>query len=297
MKKKLSIIFAFMVLTMCTAFAFHAYAEEVTDVSEETPAAPIVITNENTVFTLNADSFTYNASEIKPIPTVTYTDENGAKILLNKDVDYDVAYSNNINVGTATAKIEFKDKYTGTLSKKFTIKPISITGKTFSVSLGYTSTAYTGKELKPAVKVSWNNNGKAIQLINNTDYTVQYSANKNIGKATVTISGKKNFNGTIKKTFNIIPQKVTGVKCKAKTTNSITLGWNKITNISGYQILMYDKAKKAYVQVKRVPANQTSLNVTKLNTSEAYCFRIRAYKVLSDGKTNYYGAYHGYTTT
>ena len=297
MKKKLSIIFAFMVFTMCTAFTFHAYAEEVTDVTEEIPATPIVITNENAVLTLNADTFTYNASEIKPIPTVVYTDENGSKLTLTKDLDYNVTYSNNINAGTGTVKIEFKDEYTGTLSKKFTIKPVSIAGKTFSSSLAYTNAAYTGKEIKPAVKVSWNNNGKTVQLINNTDYTVKYSANKNIGKATVTISGKKNFNGTIKKTFNIVPQQVKGVKCTAKTTNSITLSWNKVTNISGYQILMYDKAKKAYVQVKRVPANQTSFKVTGLNTPEAYCFRIRAYKLLSDGKTNYYGAYHGYTTT
>lgn len=116
MKRKLSIVLAFFIMAVCTAFAFNAYAEETTD---STDITPISITSENTDIKLNAASFIYNANEIKPIPTVIYTDDNGKKVTLTKGTDYDVSYSNNKNAGKATVKIACKNKYKGNLSKTF----------------------------------------------------------------------------------------------------------------------------------------------------------------------------------
>lgn len=293
MKKKLSILFAFVIIAVCTAFTFNAYAEEITDIKE---TKPISITAKNTVVNLSASSFTYNAKEIKPNPTVVYTNTNGKKITLKNGEDYNVSYSNNKNAGTASVKIECKNKYSGTLSKNFTIKPLSISGKAFSSSLKYTTAEYNGKNLCPSVTVSWNNNEKKTTLVNKTDYQVKYSANKNIGKATVTITGTKNFTGTIKKTFNIIPKKVTGFKAKSKSTNSITLSWNKGSNITGYQIVKYDTSKKQYVHLAKLSADKTSYTATGLSSSAAYDFKIRAYKQLSDGKTNYFSYYSSVVT-
>lgn len=291
MKKKLSIVLALLVMAFCIAFAFSAYADEAVSNTEETIQAPIRITNENTVITLSASTFTYNAKEIKPVPTVIYKEKNGKSIILSKYADYTVSYLNNKNAGTATVKINFKNKYSGSLNKKFTIKPLNISGKAFSASLNYTSAVYTGKNIYPSIAVYWNQDGKKVKLVHKTEFEVKYSANRNVGKATVTAVGTKNFTGSIKKTFNILPNKVTGFKAKSKTTNSITLSWSKLTNITGYQIFKYDQANKKYVQLKKVSADKTSYTVSGLDSSAAYCFKMRAYKQLSDGKTVFYGEY------
>ena len=58
---------------------------------------------------------------------------------------------------------------------------------------------YTGKALKPAVTVKW---GSTVLKVKK-DYTVSYSNNKNQGTATVTITGKGNYTGSITRTFDI----------------------------------------------------------------------------------------------
>lgn len=59
---------------------------------------------------------TYNGSEQKPDVTVKDGDKT-----LELDKDYTVAYSNNVNVGTATVTITGIDGYTGTVTKTFTV--------------------------------------------------------------------------------------------------------------------------------------------------------------------------------
>lgn len=80
---------------------------------------------------------------------------------------------------------------------------------------------YTGKALTPSVTVKAG--GKTLK--NKTDYTISYKNNKAIGTATVTITGKGNYTGIVKKTFNIIPKKgasytVSGLKYKITKTAS-----------------------------------------------------------------------------
>jgi hypothetical protein len=65
---------------------------------------------------------------------------------------------------------------------------------------------YTGKALKPDVKVVCG--GRT--LIRSVDYEVAgYGNNVNAGKATVTVTGRKLYKGTVKKTFTISRKKVT----------------------------------------------------------------------------------------
>lgn len=68
-----------------------------------------------------------------------------------------------------------------------------------SSSLSATSYTYDGNAKKPNVTVK---NGAAT-LEANTDYTVSYKNNTNAGTATVTITGKGKYAGTITKTFKI----------------------------------------------------------------------------------------------
>lgn len=76
---------------------------------------------------LNADNITaipdqtYTKEEIKPVIEV----KDGDKVLA-LDTDYKVTYENNINAGTAKAKVEFIGNYSGTAEKEFTILPKTI---------------------------------------------------------------------------------------------------------------------------------------------------------------------------
>ena len=83
------------------------------------------------------------------------------------------------------------------------------------VGLPYTSTYYTGKAIKPIVKVSLNN----IDLNCNRDYTVSYRNNLSLGKATVTIKGKGKYTGTVRRYFTITARPVSS--CTVKLSNSV----------------------------------------------------------------------------
>ncbi len=145
---------------------------------------------------------------------------------------------------------------------------------------------YTGKAIKPGVTLTYKNK----KLKKNTDYTVSYSNNKKIGKATITIKGKGEFYGTRTKTFKILPKKVTSFK-KKSGTKMITLSWKKNANATGY--IIYRKASynaKTYKKVKAIKTNATKkwLN-TKLKADREYYYRIRAYTTV--GTTKYYSDY------
>ena len=81
---------------------------------------------------------------------------------------------------------------------------------------------YTGEEIKPDILLKHDND-----LKKDTDYTVSYSNNINVGTATVIITGKGNYKGTITKTFNInpapiSPATVTGIAAKSYTGKALT---------------------------------------------------------------------------
>ena len=145
-------------------------------------------------------SYSYTGSELKPTPTVTLSGKT-----LTAGTDYTVAYTNNTNAGTATVTITGKGNYTGTVTKTFKITAVSINGAAVSgVNASY---AYTGSAIKPTPTVTVS--GK--KLTANTDYTVAYSNNTNAGTATITITAKGNYTGTVTKTFTITAGTVTRI--------------------------------------------------------------------------------------
>ena len=96
--------------------------------------------------------------------------------------------NNNSNTNTnTTVKPTVKPTVTKTSIAKFTVKGIT------------EKVEYTGKAIKPEITLY--NGSKKIASSN---YTVSYSKNTNPGKATVTITGKGDYTGTITKTFTIL---------------------------------------------------------------------------------------------
>ena len=87
---------------------------------------------------------------------------------------------------------------------------------------------------------------------------------------------------------NTNPYGVGGFKAKSTAKNSITLGWNKGTTASGYQLQQYKNGKWVTIYTG-TKATNTSYTVKGLKANTSYKFRIRAYKTY--GNTKQYGSW------
>ena len=223
------------------------------------------------------DSQTYTGSSIEPSVTVTL---NGKTLKLNED--YNLIYSNNVNVGTATITINGIGNYTGSKKINFNIVPKKLDISSATVN-SISSKTYTGASIKPSVTVKLNN--KTLKL--NTDYKVSYSNNKNIGTAKILIKGIGEYEGEKTVTFNIIPPKVTNLKSSKKTYNSITLSWDKIDNVTGYKVYRYDVKTESYKLIKTISdASTTSYTNSKLTSATKYLYKVRSYKIVNNKTHN-----------
>ena len=128
---------------------------------------------------------------------------------------------------------------------------------------------------------------KGNKLVKDTDYTVTYSNNKYIGKATAKITFKGKYSGTKSLTYKIIPGKVTGLKA-TQTTTSVKLTWTKVSGATTYRVYKYSSTTKKYTQVGSTTG--TSYTVKSLKSGTAYTYYVRASKTVS-GTTYYSSAY------
>ncbi|MFR0870559.1 MAG: hypothetical protein ACLSG5_03885 [Oscillospiraceae bacterium] len=153
------------------------------------------------------------------------------------------------------------------------------------------SKAYTGKALKPTVIVK----DSKKKLLNGTDYTVTYKNNKNIGTATVTITGKGEYKGTKTLKFKIVPPKTTLTSKPGKTSvgwNRATLSWKKSAGADGYQIY-YSENGGNFKKLTTVSSGKLSRSV-RYTTGDTEQFKVRPYKKVN-GKT-YFGAWSNIIT-
>ena len=143
---------------------------------------------------------------------------------------------------------------------------------------------WTGKALKPAVTVKDGN----VTLKKDRDYTVSYSANKDIGTAKVTVTGKGSYTGKITKTFKINPQ---GQSISAKGDKSgkkIAVTLAKHSSNSGYQVSYADNSGFKNSKSLWLSGNSKNKGTIKgLKSKKTYYVKARDYKTI--GKTKVYG--------
>ena len=133
---------------------------------------------------------------------------------------------------------------------------------------------YTGKALKPAVKVKLD----GVTLKKGTDYTVSYKNNKKVGKATVTVKGKGQYTGSAKATFRISPKAASGLKLTAGAKR-LTVAWKQAAGAGGYEIQYATKKDFSDAVTKTVKKAKTvKATLKKLKAGKKYYVRIRAYK-------------------
>ncbi|MGN0593548.1 MAG: leucine-rich repeat protein [Hominimerdicola sp.] len=145
----------------------------------------------NCTISLSKDRYVYSGKACKPKVTIT----NGSTTLTS-GTDYVIRYVNNVNPGTATIVIAGRGKYTGSTTATFTI---ASDFTKCDITLSKTTFTYTGNACKPKVTVK--DGDKTLVL--NTDYAIRYVNNVNVGTASVVISGKNDYAGSVTKTFTI----------------------------------------------------------------------------------------------
>ena len=183
---------------------------------------------------------TYSGNLKKPTAAVKLDGKT-----LKSGSDYMIVYKNNRNAGTATATIKGKNNYSGSVKKTFKIQRKSIVK--FSAKLSYTFTGYDGSAKKPKVTVKGRFGGSMKTLLNkgtvgSSKVKISYKDNTNTGKATVTITGKGNYTGTIKRKFKIAGETEYGMYKKAQGISSKTK-YLILVNTSAHRVGIYKGSK------------------------------------------------------
>lgn len=174
--------------------------------------------------------------------------------------------------------------YTVTLKKKTT----SIADAAVGLKASY---SYTGSAIKPTPSVKL---GTKI-LKNGTDYTVKYTNNVNVGLATVKITGKGLYAGTLTKTFKILPKGTDIVKVTGKK-GGFSASWTarklkmKTSRITGYQI-QYSTTKDFSSGNKITSAKGYVLSTKEVKNLPAGTYRVRIRTYMTVGGVNYYSAW------
>lgn len=168
------------------------------------------------------------------------------------------------------------------------LSPKSISSATVSLSIAtYT---FDGKVKTPSVTVKL---GSAA-LRNGIDYVVSYSNNKNVGKATVVITGKGLYAGTITRTFVINPAKQEIQKLTAKS-KGFYIDYAAKGHATGYEIQYATNSSFSGAKKTIITSNKTDkVTVSKLRENKKYYVRVRTYTTVNGIK--YYGAWSAVKT-
>lgn len=129
------------------------------------------------------------------------------------------------------------------------------------------SYVYAGKAIRPIPVVT----ADGTKLTNGIDFILSFKNADKCGKATVTVTGKKDYAGIATLTYKIVPGKVNVTKTvRAKT--SVKLKWDKVAGADSYRI--YIKTGSSYKKLTDVKG--TSYKHSKLKAGTVYRYRITA---------------------
>lgn len=218
---------------------------------------------------------------------------------------YTVTYSNPKSAAPGTYQVTVKFRgnfYQGSLKADYKIKidavkKPKVSAQTASLKLSwaknskasgyqvYVATSASGKYRKVAtVKGSSARSYTYKKAKSKTTYYFKVRAYRKSGSKTYTGPFSEVAAGAVK------PGKVNALKAKASGKNSVKLSWNKTAGASGYQIYVYNKAKKKYQKAASVSKGSTvSKKLSSLKRNTTYQYKVRAYRKV--GKTTLYGAF------
>ena len=218
-------------------------------------------------------------------PAVTVYDSEGNVI---DSSNYTVAYTNNKNVGTATATVTFKNYYKGSLTADYTIIPATPAAPTVAAAstglkLTWTAdTTVTGYQIYRSVDGGGYSKIKTISNTSTTSYTDTSAASGST--YTYKIRAYKKVDGTnyfseysdeVPYTFLTAPASLKAIN----NTSGTKLTWSAVTGATGYYV--YRKADSgSYTKLATVDTN--SYTDTSAESGVTYMYRLKAYMTAED---------------
>jgi len=212
---------------------------------------------ENAKISMSSNELSYDGNAKEPEVTVILDD-----IQLQKGIDYDVSYYDNLEVGDACVKIEGKGNYKDTLSKEF---KIVVAKATISTKAYYNKIKISWKKVEGAsgyaVYRSTSEKGKYTRIATVKPDKLSYENTKlTTGKtyyykvrAFRTVNGK-NVYGTYSgiKKQRVQPVKATLEKLTRESTTSLKISWKKVSGASGYAVYRSKTEKGGYERIKTI---------------------------------------------
>lgn len=199
---------------------------------------------------------TYTGAAIEPGASVTL---DGKTLVAGSD--YTVAYSNNVNAGTATATITGKGNYVGTLNSTFTInKAVS------SISLANQALVYNGKLQAYSGSVVKNPAGVTATFA----YYADAACTQQIKSAGVLNAGTYYVVASIAETDNY------SAATSAPAKLVISKAANPVKAKASTKTVKYKKAKKKAQTVKAITVSKAQGKVTYKKLSGSGKFKVNA---------------------
>lgn len=270
-----------------------------------------VLEKNPTVALANPDeAIVYDGNAKEPAVTVSVVIKDGDEpTVLTLNTDYTVAYSDNVNAGTNTAKatVTLKGNYKGTGSCNFSITPKSIANVTIA---DIADQAYTGSAIEPTVTVKDGEN----TLEKDKDYTISYSNNTAAAASTaenaptVIVTGKGNYdpNTTATKKFTITPKSIANATITLDHESFVYNGQNQkpttVTVKDGETNLVLDNdytlTNEGGTDVGKYTVTVTGKGNYSGTASKEYSITANTMEVTAEGYTGTYdGKAHGITVT
>lgn len=145
--------------------------------------------------------------------------------------------------------------------------------------LSISTTTYTGKTITPNIRIK----DREFKLIHDVDYSLSYKNNKNVGKATVIVTGTGCYTGSVTQTFTITKAS-NPVKVMAKST--VTADSKKKTTIKKAVTVTKAQGKVTYTtNNKKVTVKNGTMTVAKgLKKGKTVSVKVT---VTAKGNSNY----------
>ena len=152
-------------------------------------------------------NYSYSGKMTDPTFNV-YWYHKGTSTLLKKGTGYDytTTYSYDYIRGKGSVTINFTGNFSGSITETFTIQRGNELSNYTVYIPNIADQAYTGTYVKPYVSVYYGGPTAVTArtlLTEGVHYTLSYTSNINAGTATVTVTGKGAYSGTVTKNFNI----------------------------------------------------------------------------------------------
>ena len=237
---------------------------------------------EDASVSLEGDIGPYTGAAHEPTVTVVY---HGRTLV--EDADYYLEYRENVDAGTASVAVRGMNHYAGSRTVEFRIAPAPLAGVSVS---GLKAKTYTGKQQRqsPTVKLG------GTVLEKGRDYALSYRNNTNAGTATIIVSGKGNYAGSVSKTFTIA-KAANPLKVSARVP--VVKYSKKKVSVKASEAYAFSKKPKGSVKYSRVAAGSSkalSVNaktgaITVKKATKRGTYKIRV-KIAASGTANYKSA-------